>query len=263
MAPAVDDPLATRSAVSLRLFNLYLTWLFYRRFDAVRVSLGGLPRPPLGRPVVVFTNHPSWWDPVLLLLLSDRLLPQTRGFGPMDASALARYGLLRRMGIFGIDPSTRRGAADFLRISLGTLQANADAALWVTAEGQFTDPRCRPIRLRSGIAHLARRLPQAVFIPLALEYSFWNEARPEALARFGEPIEGGGGSVAEWTDRLEAALHRTMDVLATESTTRDPALFHTLLGGLRGLGGIYDLIRRLQALAAGRRFDPSHEQHSK
>lgn len=210
---------------------------------------------------MIFSNHPSWWDPVLFIVLGDRLLPDWRGFGPMDADALGRYTLLRRMGVFGIDPNSRQGATDFLRISLTTLQANPDAALWVTAEGRFSDPRARPLRLRAGVAHLARRLPEAVFVPLALEYSFWNEARPEALARFGEPIDGGESrSVAEWTDRLEGALHRTMDMLAIESTTRNPALFQTLLGGASGLGGIYDLIRRMQALVAGRRFDPRHDQ---
>ena len=150
----------------------------------MRLSHGGLPKVPADRPLVVYTNHPSWWDPVLCILLSERLLPLRRSFGPMDAAALSRYRLLRRMGAFGIDPNTRRGATDFLRISVGALQANRDAALWVTAEGHFTDPRTRPLRLRAGIAHLARRLPEAVFVPLALEYSFWNEARPRGAGPF-------------------------------------------------------------------------------
>ena len=54
-----------------------------------------------------------------------------------------------------------------------------------------------------------------------------------------------------------------MDMLAIESATRNPALFQTLLGGAAGLGGIYDLIRRVQALAKGQRFDPSHGQQGK
>lgn len=214
--------------------------------------------------MVLFTNHPSWWDPVLYILINARLLPERRGFGPMDAVALGRYGLFRRMGAFGIDQTSRRGAADFLRIATDGLRGNADAALFVTAEGRFTDPRSRPLHLRPGVAHLARRMPEAVFVPLAIEYSFWNEARPEALVRFGPPIDGGNTrSVAEWTELLEVALHRTMDGLASESVTRNPALFHTVLGGVGGVGGIYDLIRRVRAVAAGERFDPSHEAASR
>ncbi len=208
---------------------------------------------------MIYTNHPSWWDPVLYILLASRLTPERRGFGPMDEAALGRYGLFRRMGAFGIDPASRRGASAFLRIAEAGLRDNADAALWITAEGRFTDPRTRPLQLRPGIAHLARRLPRAVFLPLAIEYSFWNEARPEALVRFGQPLDGGTArSVHEWTDALEGALHRTMDMLAVESATRNPALFHTVLGGRAGVGGVYDLIRRARALAAGQTFDPSH-----
>ena len=131
--------------------------------------------------------------------------------------------------------------------------------LWITAEGAFTDPRRRPIHLRPGIAHLARRVPGAVILPLAVEYTFWNESKPEALARFGTPIGSGGGTVADWTPRLEAALAETIDALAAESMQRDPALFQPLLRGATGVGGIYDLWRRSRALAAGRRFDPRHE----
>ncbi len=257
---AAAGPLELRSAWRLRLFELYLTWLFYRRFHAVRISRAGLPDAATGRPMVIYTNHPSWWDPVLYILLGARLLPDRRGFGPMDAAALGRYGLFRRMGVFGIDPASRRGAADFLRIAESGLRDNADAVLWITAEGRFTDPRSRPLQLRPGIAHLARRRPEAVFLPLAIEYSFWNEPRPEVLVRFGHPIDGGGSrSVLGWTDELEGALRYTMDELALESAARDPALFDTVLGGAAGVGGAYDLIRRARALGTGKRFDPSHE----
>ena len=46
-------------------------------------------------------------------------------------------------------------------------------------------PATRPVRLRPGLAHLARRVPGATIVPLALEYPFWDERTPEALCRFG------------------------------------------------------------------------------
>jgi 1-acyl-sn-glycerol-3-phosphate acyltransferase len=139
--------------------------------------------------------------------------------------------------------------------------ANPGSILWITAEGAFTDHRARPIRLRPGIAHLARRIPGAVILPLAIEYTFWNESRAEALARFGDPIDTGRDrSVAEWTVHLEAELTRAMDALAAESAARAPALFKPLIRGGAGVGGIYDLWRRVRAWAAGQRFDPRHGQ---
>ena len=253
-----DDPLRARSACAVRAFTLYLRWFFQRNFDAARMSRRGLPAIEAGRPVIICCNHPGWWDPAIFILLMHLLMPERIGFGPMDAAELRRYGVLRKMGVFGIEPRTRRGAQQFLRAGLRILD-NPRSVLWVTAEGAFTDPRVRPVRLRAGVAHLVRRVPQAVILPLALEYPFWNERRPEALIHFGRPVETAvAGNIREWTAMLEAALTGTIDELAALSITRDPALFVRLLRGHSGVGGIYDLWRHAAALITGRRFDPRH-----
>lgn len=254
---AEPDPLAVRSPALLGLFGWYLRFLFWRRFRAVRLSRAGLPQGVDGRPVIVFSNHPSWWDPALFILLGQACFPGRPGYGPMEAASLARYGVLRRMGVFGIEPG-RRGAARFLRLGLRIL-SDRRAMLWVTAGGAFADPRPRPVRLRPGIAHLARLVPDAVLLPLAIEYPFWNESRPEALARFGAPLAAGGHrSVAEWRGVLELALGSTMDALAAESAARDPALFIGLQRGRAGTGTLYDGWRAAAAWARLRRFDASH-----
>ena len=262
-APA-GDPLALRSPFLVAAFRLYLRWYFWRKFHALRLSRATAPSPHEGRPLVVYCNHPSWWDPAVLLLTVPRLFPDRRGFGPMDEAQLERYGLFRRMGMFGIDGS-RRGAARFLRTAAAGL-AQQHTLLCITAEGSFTDARVRPLTLRPGLAHLARRVPDAVFLPLALEYSFWNESRPEALLRFGQPIDARlmpGRSVAEWQTTLEAGLETAMDGLAEESISRNPLFFTKLFRGTAGVGGVYDLSRRVRAAAGGRAFDPHHEQRGR
>ena len=258
-----QDPLAARSSTLLLLFGWYLRfWYVPRHFRALRISRAGLPEVPPGRSLVIYSNHASWWDPAVYILLGLALLPERIGYGPMEAGELERYGLLRRMGVFGIDATGPRGAAAFLQTSRRIL-ANPRGTLWVTAEGRFTDPRIRPLTLRPGIAHLARHVPDVVFVPLALEYGFWNESRPEALARFGLPVVvGAGRDPAEVTTQLTSALTETMDALAAESMTRDPALFQSVLQGGVGVGGIYDLWRRLRAWSTGRRFDPAHARRS-
>ncbi|MEJ1978445.1 MAG: lysophospholipid acyltransferase family protein, partial [Acetobacteraceae bacterium] len=253
------DPLRRRSGVLLWLFGWYLRWYFYWRFHAVRISLAGLPAAAPGRPLIIYANHPSWWDPATFILAGTKLFPGRQGFGPMDSAALGRYRVLERMGVFGVPQNDRRSGAIFLRHSLAAL-ARPNAMLWITAEGAFTDHRARPVRLRPGLAHLVRRVPEAVILPLAMEYGFWNESRPEALLRFGPPVAPGGCStVAQWTQRLEAALTETMDALAAEAMTRNPSLFRPLLRGGAGVGGIYDMYRRVRALLTRQRFDPSHE----
>ncbi|HYZ63257.1 MAG TPA: lysophospholipid acyltransferase family protein [Acetobacteraceae bacterium] len=252
------DPLARQSPFLFRLFGWYLRWLFWRRFHAVRIARAGLPDVPPGRPVIVCSNHPSWWDPAFFILLQISLFPGRTGFGPMDAGALGKYGVLERMGVFGIELDSARGAARFLRTSLRIL-ADPARVLWITAQGAFADPRARPVRLLPGIAHLLRRVPEAVVLPLAMEYPFWDEGKPEALARFGPPLQAGRErSVAEWTSLLEAELEATMDALAAESQRRDPRLFQPLMRGSVAVGPVYSAYRRVRALASGRAMDVSH-----
>jgi hypothetical protein len=115
--------------------------------------------------------------------------------------------------------------------------------------------------LQPGLSHLARRVPGAVLVPLAMEYVFWNERKPEALCRFGAPIDTGRHrTVAEWTVLLEGALTETMDALVTESSARNPALFTPLVRGAAGVGGMYDLWRRGRGLVQGRRVRLAHEE---
>lgn len=256
--PRDDDPVAARSPLAAWLFTRYLRWWYFRRaFHALRLS-GAAPRTPPGRPVIICSNHPSWWDPAVYVLLMPALFPGRIGYGPMEAASLRRYGLFRRLGVFGIEPDSRRGAARFLQVA-SRLLADPRTVLWVTAEGRFTDPRHRPVRLRPGLAHLARRQENAVILPVALEYCFWDERLPEALVRIGPPIEADAGrSVAAWTASLEAALTATMDALAGEAMSREPARFRRLVGGRVGVGGLYDLYRRLAASPGAGRFDPSH-----
>jgi 1-acyl-sn-glycerol-3-phosphate acyltransferase len=256
-ARAGEDPFAARSAWRLTLFRWYLHWFFWRRFAAVRVSRGFIPPDPVGRPVVIYTNHPSWWDPAMMLLVSPKLFPDRIGFGPMDEAALGNYGLFRRFGAFGVARDAR-GAARFLRMARAGL-ADPRAIMWVTAEGEFTDPRRRPLVLRPGIAHLARHVPDAVFMPAAFDYVFWNESRPEAHVRFGAPVTVSHLSVGEAGVALTAALTAALDGLAEDAAARDANRFLTLLHGAGGVSAIYDTWRRARAWRQGRAFDPRHE----
>ncbi len=257
VSPSEPGVVAARSPALCSFFGSVMRRQMQRHFHAFRVARSGPPRLPQGRAAIVYSNHPSWWDPALFIVLTTTLLRGRKGYGPMEAAQLERYGFMRRIGVFGIEPGTRRGAAAFLRTSSAIL-ADPEAVLWVTAEGAFGDLRLRPVRLRPGTAHLMARLERVVAIPLALEYLFWTERLPEALCRFGEPLHGGGSSVASWQTRLEEALAGTMDALAIDAIAREPDRFELILRGRSGVGGVYDLFRRARDAARGKRFRPEH-----
>jgi len=198
-----EHPARVRSALACVLAEPYLRWYFSRNFHAVRVARGGLPAAVPGRPVIVCSNHPSWWDPALFALLTRTLFPGRAGYGPMDAEALGKYRVLRRVGVFGIEPGPR-GAARFLRVGLDLL-ADPATLLWITAEGAFTDPRRRPVCLRPGIAHLARRADGTIgqLANLVLRANFHALAE---IALFHAP--GNACQLANWFENVVAERQR-------------------------------------------------------
>jgi hypothetical protein len=50
-----------------------------------------------------------------------------------------------------------------------------------------------------------------------------------------------------------------MERLAEDAIARDPSRFVTLHQGREGMGGIYELWRRLRAALRGERFDARHD----
>ena len=94
---------------------------------------------------MVYLNHPSWWDPLVCLVLAHRCFPGRAAFAPMDAAQLERYRFFRKLGAFGVERGTRHGAAAFLRIGTKVL-ARPGAMLWLTPQARFADARERPLR---------------------------------------------------------------------------------------------------------------------
>jgi 1-acyl-sn-glycerol-3-phosphate acyltransferase len=245
------------STITLRIFRRVVRSYFRRHFRAVSLQHGER-LSTLPGPLVVYANHSSWWDPMVSVLLAETLQPNARHYAPMDAAALAKYPILRRLGIFPIDMATARGAAQFLRTSQAILASGG--ILWITPQGRFADPR-EPLAFKPGLGALAARNPGLAFLPLAIEYTFWDERLPETLLRCGEPlIIPANTSTDDATAQLTAALAGTMSALKDSALARDPRAFHPVLTGARGTGGLYALARRMRALVTGKRIVLDHTQ---
>jgi 1-acyl-sn-glycerol-3-phosphate acyltransferase len=271
MTTAKPDPADTGRDAELPPFSRWLNgwFMFYvrrylrRHFHAVRMLQegGGGGVPDLrGEPVLIYTNHPGWWDPLIFLFVGEVLYPDRMSYGPIDARALGKYRFLERIGFIGIEPGTWRGSARFLRMARAALK-RSDVIFWTTAQGEFADPRDRPVEIRPGVGHAVAAAPGGVVVPMAVEYPFWSERFPEALVAFGpalRPADAPGCSADEWTAILARELEATQDRLAAAARRRDPAAFRTLLSGRVGVGLVYDGVRRLWAWFRGERFDAAH-----
>jgi 1-acyl-sn-glycerol-3-phosphate acyltransferase len=261
----------------LRVFTTYSRWYVGRHFNSVRVSqLGGPPRLE-DVPIIIYANHASWWDPLICLLLQDRCFRDRRAFAPIDAKALDQYRFFSRLGFFGVPQNSVRGAAQFLKNSTEIL-AQPNTVLWLTPQGRFADARERPAQFKAGLGHLPRRIERAAFVPLALEYVFWEERKPEVLCRFGraeiigrnseqlfrslERFDASGRTPAPpaevWTNHFERRLEATQGKLAVEAQRRQATAFHPILKSRSGVGLIYDTWRSARAAVTGRDFHREH-----
>ncbi|RDI61933.1 1-acyl-sn-glycerol-3-phosphate acyltransferase [Microvirga subterranea] len=255
------SPVARRSALIHRFMLSYFERYFTRHMNALRIAHWGMPPSVPGGPLIVYSNHPAWWDAAVYILAADRFFPAYESYAPIDAAMLKQYGVFGRIGAFGVDLDTPRGAAAFLASSREIL-ASPKRALWITAQGRFSDVRERPLGLKPGIARLAELAPDCTIVPLAIEYGFWVERGAEAFIGFGSPIAGRtllDSTRPERLGLLERNLATALDRLSADVRSREPGLFRTVIEGRSGVGGVYDGWRRAMAAMRGRRFDPSHE----
>lgn len=243
----------------LLLFSIIGRRRLRQNFRAVRMlNMERLRNLPAG-PVVIYLNHPSWWDPIVCAEIARRLLPGRKHRAPISAASLKQYPFFRNMGMFPVEQDSPRGAAQFLRAAKSVLAA--DGVLWITAQGHFTDTRIRPLELKGGLARLLQRSSNLAVIPLAVEYTFWNQRLPEVLLAVGDPMRvdrGSEHSSQEWTALLERCLQETQDRLRDASLSRDAAAFVTLLQGRRGTSGPYSWLQCAKAGLRGESYQPDH-----
>ena len=261
-AERIDDSagLPPSSQRLQRLFAFYVRRMMRHSFRAIRVAYADRPESGDSGPLIVISNHPSWWDPLTCLIAATAFLKEWRHYAPIDAEALKRYQFFRRLGFFGVEQDSHRGAATFLRTSDRILSCPR-SALWMTPQGAFTDVRQRPVGFKTGVGHLAQRVPSAAIVPFAFEYVFGEERLPEIWARFG-PRTGPGPDddldAAQWTAKLANALEITQDKLAEDVIARRRENYEVVLAGGAGVGGVYDLWRQAKAWFRGEKFRPEH-----
>ncbi|TWU46887.1 lysophospholipid acyltransferase family protein [Rubripirellula reticaptiva] len=211
-------------------------------------------------PLIVYGNHPSWWDPMVAHFLNLTLFPGRQFRAPIAAEALAHYKVLAKLGFYGVQMDSVAGTARFLKQSNQILDSST-SSIWMTPEGRFADARDHREKLMPGLAHLCSRRSDGWVLPLALEYVFWDERLPVCLARLGVPIRISDHASLlkpQWNDQLQQSLRENQFRLAELAIARSSDPFDNLLMGKRGAGGVYEWTRRMKSLVTGNKFRSEH-----
>lgn len=221
---------ATYSARFTHYFAKYVRRMVRKQFHAVRIlpehasALADLNQR--AAPILVLLSHCSWWDPLMSLALHSHFTPDREPMAPMDASQLRKFGIFKRIGIFGIDPDDPKSLEAMGGYVEQRFAANPRCSLWVTPQGRFTDVRA-PIEIRPGGAAIAARTPGISVLALAIEYSYWTDQKPEVFVSW-RPVlvpPGRENSTPAWHRAILESMRENNRLLSDAVISRDPAKF--------------------------------------
>jgi len=221
-------------------------WAVWTHFNSVWVNVQGpLPHPADG-PLIIYPNHPSWWDGYMCFLLTRKVLGgRFEAYLMMEEPELRRYRFFRWAGCFSVDRADPRSAARSVGYISRLLAERRARALVIFPQGTITPNDRRPLDVYSGAARIARHAGGATLWPIALRYEFRGEQRPDAFIRAGPAHHTSAGAntralAAEIAWRLTAAA----DALRDDVTAGRLDGYRVLLHGRAGVNRLWDAVRR-------------------
>ena len=184
-----------------------------RSFGALRVRGLEPVRALMAQgPVLVVSNHTAWWDPLVVLVLTTRVL-RVDAYAMMDANNLRRLPFFGLVGAFGVDLDLPADGARAIRYAAKLLD-RPGRVVWIFAQGRERPMTARPLGFRGGTAEIARVARRAAVVPVALRYEHGARPEPDLYVSFGAPLARDGARDAE-AARLaqEAAVTEELDAL--------------------------------------------------
>ncbi|MDI1450675.1 lysophospholipid acyltransferase family protein [Polyangium sp. 6x1] len=177
-------------------------------------------------PLLVVSNHTSWWDPLVALHVSTHLLGAD-GHAMMDAKNLRRLPFFALVGAFGVDLDKPTDGAVVMRYAARLLDTPGKL-VWVYPQGQERPVTERPLGFRPGSAEIARVARMARTVPVGLRYEFGGAERPTLWLSFGEPVPAERDTTkgrAAQEEAVEAELVRIERALSGEGAERFEVVF--------------------------------------
>ena len=193
-----------------------------------------IDRDPSG--TLFLANHSCWWDLFLVHVLNEAI--PVDGYGMMEHFNMIRFGFFRRIGAFSVDrtdPISVRASLDY---AAGLLQ-RPRAGVWVFPQGKIETNDVRPLVFQAGIRALVRRAGRVRVVPVALRYDFWQDERPEALIRFGQPARVDRPDLPGLIPTFERRLTEELDALRDASIAQKAEDFVPLVEGKRSISESY------------------------
>lgn len=158
-----------------------------RHFLSLRL-LGKAPGVDNSLPLILISNHSSWWDGFFVHLLNERLF-QRPAYLMMLERQLSKYRFFARVGAYSINPQNPKSIISSLMYTVKLLD-NADNPLpmiCIFPQGELEPWGKRPLQFKRGIDWIIRAYKNPInLLPLAMRIEHTGEQLPEAFFLFGE-----------------------------------------------------------------------------
>lgn len=180
-----------------------------RAFSAIRArGLGELARALEEGPVLVVSNHTSWWDPMVLVHLCTNVLGAD-AYAMMKAENLERLPFFAKVGAFGVRVEDPADGAAAIRYAAKLLD-RPGRLVWIFPQGREVPITRRPLGFQPGAAQIARVARKARVIVAAVRYEHGARPEPELWLSFA-PLAERPRDAGELGARMEADVAAAMD----------------------------------------------------
>lgn len=165
-------------------------------------------------PVIMYAPHSNWWDGIVAYAINSGICHTEMR---LMVEELKRFPLLRHAGCFSINKKSPQASMTALKYAVGEL-ANLKCNLYIYPQGIIKPPNFRPIEFQSGLAYMVekavKKYGKVALLPVAVNYFFLRDNRPEVFVEFGERIEVYKGNKIdrkEFTEYLAKNLEELCD----------------------------------------------------
>lgn len=166
-----------------------------------------------GTPTIIFSPHCNWWDGIVMYNITHRIFHKEIR---LMVEELNRFPLLRRGGAFSVNKKSPQTAMKAIQYSVDVV-GDLRNMLCIFPQGIIRPPFFRPFVFQTGLAYIAqkacKRYGKINLVPVAVDYCFLRDNRPEVIAEFGKRIELTNPDIdrKELTHVLENALTEVSD----------------------------------------------------
>ena len=140
-------------------------------------------------PIILFAPHSNWWDGIVGYNICHRIFKKEIR---LMVEELNRFPLLRRGGAYNVNKKSPQASMQAIKYTVDAL-GDRNNIIYNFPQGIIKPPNFRPIEFQTGLTYIAekaaKRYGKVYLMPVAVNYMFLRDNRPEVLVEFGDLIE--------------------------------------------------------------------------